>query len=233
MIDIVLALLAGVLTVAAPCILPMLPILFGTSVGQTSRARPIFIAAGFTFAFAGTALLFSAFSHALGLSQDTLRDIAIVLLMAFGLLMVWPRPFELLTAKLGGILNRANAIGNRAGTGNAGGFVLGTTLGILWTPCAGPVLGSILTLIATAQDLTRAAVLLACYALGAAVPMLGIAYGGQYLSTRARRIVPYAHRLQQVFGVVTILIAVAMYYQYDALITVWLSDFYPNAQLGL
>lgn len=230
MIDILLALLAGVLTIAAPCILPMLPILLGTSVGQTSRARPIFIALGFVLSFSAFALVFGLFSDALGLAQDRLRDVAIVLLLGFGVLMLWKRPFELLVARLSGVVNRANEIGNRAGAGNLGGFVLGMTLGAVWTPCAGPVLGSILTLVATAMDIGHAVVLLLCYGLGAGIPMLAIAYGGQFMSTRVRRIARHAEQLQQGFGALIILTAVAMYFQYDSLITVWLSNFYPVFQ---
>jgi cytochrome c-type biogenesis protein len=233
MIDILLALLAGVLTIAAPCILPMLPILLGTSVGHTGRTRPLFIALGFVLSFSAFALVFGLFSDALGLAQDTLRNVAIVLLLGFGLLMLWKRPFELLAARLSGMLNRASDIGNRAGSGNLGGFVLGMTLGAVWTPCAGPVLGSILTLVATARDLGRAAVLLFCYGLGAGIPMLAIAYGGQYMSIRVRRIARYTERLQQGFGLLIILTAVTMHFQYDSLITVWLSNFYPAFTQGL
>jgi cytochrome c-type biogenesis protein len=233
MLDVFLALMAGVLTIAAPCVLPMLPILFGASVGQTSRARPIFITLGFVLTFAIFALVFGVFSDLLGLSADALRDAAIILLLLFGVLMIWPRPFELLSARLNPLLDRFGGAGSRAGSGNAGGFVLGMTLGVVWTPCAGPVLGSILTLIATSQHLPHAALLLVVYAIGAGIPMLGIAYGGQYATTRIRRFARYTHRMQQGFGVVVILIAVAIYYQYDTLITVWLSQFYPGGQVGL
>lgn len=228
MSQLALALLAGVLTIAAPCILPMLPILLGTSIGQASRSRPAFIALGFVLAFSACALLFGLSATALGLSQDTLRDGAILLLLVFGMLMLWKRPLALLSERLSGLLNLANDIGNRAGAGNAGGLVLGMTLGAVWTPCAGPVLGSILTLVATAHDLGRAALLLLCYAIGAGIPMLVIAYGGQVVSTRVRSIARYAAPMQQAFGVVVMLTAWAMYFQYDTLITVWLSDFYPS-----
>ena len=233
MTALLLALAAGALTVAAPCILPMLPILLGASVGQTSRARPAFITLGFVLSFSVVALLFGAFAQSLGASQEVLRQVAIVLLVLFGALMISPRPFELLAARMGGLINRADAAGRRAGAGNRGGFVLGMTLGVVWTPCAGPVLGSILTVVATSDRLGWSALLLVAYALGAGVPMLAIAYGGQYVTTRVRSVVRYAHRLQQAFGVVVILIAVALYYQYDTVVTVWLANLYPNANLGL
>lgn len=233
MFDVLLAFSAGVLTIAAPCVLPMLPIIFGASVAQTSRARPLFITLGFVLSFAFFGFLFGIFSDLLGLSADTLRDAAIVLLLIFGALMIWPKPVEWLSARLNPAVDRVGGIGRRAGSGNAGGFVLGLTLGVVWTPCAGPVLGSILTLIATSQHLGREALLLFVYAIGAGVPMLGIAYGGQYASNHIRSFMRHAHRVQQGFGVAVIAIAIALYFQVDTLITVWLSQFYPNGQVGL
>ncbi|MEP6824859.1 MAG: cytochrome c biogenesis CcdA family protein [Ramlibacter sp.] len=228
-----LAALAGVLTIAAPCVLPMLPVVLGASIGQTSRWRPAFIALGFAITFCVVGLLFNAATQAAGLSQEVLRDAAAAMLLAFGLLMLWPRPFEWLGMRLNGLVNRVHAVGDRAGSGNAGGFVLGMTLGAVWTPCAGPVLGSILTLVAASADPGRAALLLACYSTGAAVPMLGIAYGGQFASTRVRSLARHAHRLQQGFGVLVMLVALAMYFQVDTLVTVWLSNLYPQARMGL
>jgi len=147
--------------------------------------------------------------------------------------MLWPRPFEWLWARTSGLLNRVHRIPVRAESGSVGGFVLGTTLGLVWTPCAGPVLASILTVIATAPHIEWAALLLIVYAVGAAVPMLAIAYGGQFVTTRVRGIARVSHCLQQGFGAVIIVFAVATYLQYDTLITAWFSEFYPNGQLGL
>lgn len=233
MIDPLLAVLAGLLTVAAPCVLPMLPVLLGASVGQTSRWRPAFIALGFSLAFCAAALVLGSVSQWAGLSADLLRDAAIVMLLTFGLLMLWRRPFDWLALRMNGLVNRAHAAGDRTGGGNGGGLLLGLTLGVVWTPCAGPVLGSILTLIATTPDIGRAALLLACYAAGAALPMLGIAYGGQYATTRVRQLARHTHRMQQALGVLVILVAAAMYFQYDTLVSVWLADFYPSARTGL
>jgi cytochrome c biogenesis protein CcdA len=117
--------------------------------------------------------------------------------------------------------------------GNIGGFILGTTLGLVWTPCAGPVLGSILTIVATSSDTAWASLLLVVYAIGAAIPMLAIAYGGQAVTTRVRSIARISPRLQQGFGVVVIAFAVASYFQYDTLIVAWLTRFYPSGQIGL
>ena len=233
MLNLVLALLAGVLTIAAPCTLPVLPILLGASVGQTSKVRPAMIAAGFVLSFSATALLLGAITRIFDFDPNSLRTAATVLLLGFGLLMIWPAPFEWLSIRLNWLIGSGPAGSAASRQGNLGGFVLGTTLGLVWTPCAGPVLGSILTVVATSRDATWASALLVVYATGAAIPMLAIAYGGQAVTTRVRSIARISPRLQQGFGAVVIAFAVASYFQYDTLIVSWLTGFYPNGQLGL
>ena len=231
--NLVLALLAGVVTVAAPCTLPMLPILLGVSIGQTSKVRPAMIALGFVMSFSMVALLLSAITRAFDFDPNVLRTGAAILLLGFGLLMIWPAPFEWLTIRIAG-LTAGNSPGNATPSQSLiGGFVLGTTLGLVWTPCAGPVLGSILTLVATSKDTGWASLQLVVYATGAAIPMLAIAYGGQAVTTRIRSIARIAPRLQQGFGVVIIAFAALSYFQYDTLIVAWLTSFYPNGQIGL
>jgi cytochrome c biogenesis protein CcdA len=232
MFNLVLALLAGVVTVAAPCTLPMLPILLGASVGQSGKARPAMIGLGFIISFSATALLVSAITRVFDFDPNSLRTGAAILLVGFGLLMIWPAPFEWLSIRLGGITGGAAASAASRG-GNLGGFVLGTTLGLVWTPCAGPVLGSILTVVATSKDTAWASMLLVVYAIGAAIPMLAIAYGGQAVTTRVRSIARISPRLQQGFGVVVIGFAVASYFQYDTEIVAWLTALYPQGQIGL
>jgi cytochrome c-type biogenesis protein len=232
MFNLVLALLAGVITVAAPCTLPMLPILLGASIGQTGKVRPAMIALGFVVSFSATALALSAITRIFDFDPNVLRTAAAILLFGFGLLMIWPAPFEWLSIRLGGLTS--NAAGSAAlRQGNLGGFVLGTTLGLVWTPCAGPVLGSILTVVATSKDTAWASTELVVYALGAAIPMLAIAYGGQAVTTRVRSLARISPKLQQGFGLVVIAFAVASYFQYDTLIVAWLTAFYPNGQIGL
>jgi cytochrome c biogenesis protein CcdA len=231
MFDLVLALCAGVVTVVAPCTLPMLPILLGASAGQTGKARPALIALGFVVSFSAAALLLSAATRIFDFDPDSLRTSAVIVLLGFGLLMIWPQPFEWLSIQVGGLKNGRSAGSHTVRQGNIGGFILGTTLGLVWTPCAGPVLGSILTIVATSKDSAWASLMLVVYAIGAAVPMLAIAYGGQAVTTRVRSIARISPRLQQGFGVVVIAFAVASYFQYDTLIVAWLTRFYPSGQM--
>lgn len=231
MLELLFAILAGVLTIAAPCTLPMLPILLGASIGRSSQLRPAMIALGFVVSFSAVALLLGALTRLLDFDPNVLREAASILLLGFGLLMLWPAPFEWLSIRLNGWLNLGAAGAQREGA--LGGLLLGTTLGLVWTPCAGPVLGSILTLVATSKNLAWAGTLLVAYAIGAAIPMLAIAYGGQAATTRVRSLARISPRLQQGFGVVVIAFAVAAYFQYDTLIVAWLTGFYPTGQIGL
>ena len=231
MIDLLLARFAGMLTIAAPCTLPVLPILLGASIGQRAGARPVFIAAGFIASFAFVALALNSIATALDFDPEVLRNAGLVMLLVFGTLMIWPAIFERLAARINfaGLARRSDA----ATQTHLSGFVLGTTLGLIWTPCAGPVLGTILTAIATSPDRAHGALLLVVYAVGAALPMLALAYGGQAISTRLRGIAPYAGRLQQTFGVVVIAFAVSAFLQYDAIALAWLGQFFPQGYLGL
>ncbi len=228
MIEILLAIFAGILTIAAPCILLPLPIILGTSVGQISKTRPIFITLGFVLTFAVLGLTLNFIIQNLGLHPNALRNGAAFVLTAFAIFMIWPSPFERLTLHLSGLINKASQTGQNAGKGNLGGFVIGIVIGIVWTPCAGPILGSILTLIAQQQDITRAGILLIAYSIGAGIPMLAIAYGGQALTTRIKGIAPYSHRLQQIFGVIILFLAIAIYFQYDTVLQAELLKSIPS-----
>src|SRR5690606_35240982 len=203
LIEAPLALLAGVLTIASPCVLPILPIVLGTTLNASddvavSRVRPLFIVGGFVLAFAAFGMLLAGFSQSVAIAHDTLRNVGIAVLALAGLTMLWRTPYEWLMARLSGPFDRIGAAtGN--GSGNPGGFVLGMSLGAVWTPCAGPVLASILVLVAQAQDIGWSASLLLLYALGAGIPMLIIAYGGRFITSRVRAVARHARRLQQVF----------------------------------
>lgn len=233
MLELLLAILAGILTIAAPCILLPLPILLGTSVGQQSKTRPLFITLGFVATFAVLGLSLNFLVQNLGLSPNALRNGAAAVLAVFGLLMIWPTPFEKLSSHFSGLINRAGAVSQYSGQGKAGGFLIGAVIGIVWAPCAGPVLGAILTLIAQEQNLTRASVLLIAYAIGAGLPMLAIAYGGQALTTKVKAIAKHSQKLQMIFGLIIIGLAVAIFFQYDTYLQSKLLDLLPSLNPSL
>ncbi len=230
MIQIIFAFLGGVLTVAAPCILPVLPIILGSSVGQNNRLRPLFIVLGFITSFALASLLISvAINYIPWFNQNNVRNIAILLIGLFGIFLLWPRPFEWLMSKFHFISNATAGVGNQQS--NTGALILGMTLGLVWAPCAGPILAAILALIAISGSSGKSIILLASYALGAGIPMLIIAYGSQYATTKIRALAQYTTRLQQIFGILIILLALVMFKQYDILLENKLAGLFPQNKI--
>ena len=223
MLQATLAFGAGIATIGSPCVLPVLPILLGASTLQGGKHRPLFITLGFVLSFSLVVLAFGATTRVFGLSQDALRTVGIAVLVVLGLVLLAP-------ARAGrgwfGFIGDAavrwgNGAGSGAGRGPWGGLVLGSSLGLLWTPCAGPVLASILALAAT-QPPAEAAPLLLAYAAGAGIPMLAIAYGGQALASRVRAAARYAGLLRRVFGVLVLSTAAAMHWHVDGQIAAWM-----------
>lgn len=232
MFQFLLALLAGLVTVGGPCILPLLPIILGTSTVSRHPLRPLAIVFGFTVAFTGFALIFSAFTSFLGLSPNVWRYIGATLIALFGIMMVFPKiqahifsPLERLSSRIrpGAAVSKDDLFS---------GFLLGLSLGAIWTPCAGPVLGSILTLIAAKQNLAQAGALLFAFSLGAGIPMLLIAYGGQYALKNVRILTRYTRLIQQIFGVIVLLVAIGLFTKFDVTIQTILLEKYPWLFLG-
>ncbi|WP_306397088.1 cytochrome c biogenesis CcdA family protein [Telluria beijingensis] len=228
-IDAPLALLGGVLTIASPCVLPILPIVLGGTLNDQAEGRrntrPLFIVAGFVIAFAALGMLLASASQHVVLAHETLRHAGLAILAVLGLAMLWKAPYAWLMNRLGSLVSSTLPASGSERAGNLGGLLLGMSLGAVWTPCAGPVLASILVLVAQARDLGRSAGLLLLYAVGAGIPMLVIAYGGQFVRTRIRAVARHADRLQQVFGALILATAAAIYFQYDVLLYAHLANF--------
>ena len=168
---------AGVVTAISPCVLPVLPILLA---GGASGRRPLRIIAGLVGSFTVFTLFASWLLDQLGLPQDFLRNLAIGLLFVTAATLLVPRAALLLERPLA-------AFSRLRPRGVGGGFVFGATLGLVFVPCAGPVLATISVVAAKNQVGVRAILLTLAYALGAAVPMLAIAFGGRTASAALKR----------------------------------------------
>ena len=167
---------AGVVTALSPCVLPVLPIVLAG--GATGR-RPLAIIAGIVVSFTVFTLFAAWLLDSLGLPADLLRNLAIALLLLVAASLLWPRVGELLAHPL-------QALSRRRSGDLGGGFVLGASLGLVFVPCAGPVLAAV-TVIAAKREVGLDGVLLTLsYAAGAALPMLAIALLGQRASRSLR-----------------------------------------------
>ena len=114
-----------------------------------------------------------------------------------------------------------------------GAYVMGLAFGFGWTACVGPVLASILIFVATSPDWGNKLALLLAYSVGAGVPMLIIAYGGQMVTRRVRALSRHTVVLQRVCGVLVLGTAVLIASGYDSLLIARISQFYPEGRVGL
>ncbi len=218
--------LAGIVTVLSPCILPILPVMVGRSL-QSHRFGSIALVIGLVagFAIAGSLLGISA-SWLTGLASF-LRYGAIALLLLLGILTLFPNWSYYLFSYLP--LQRWTK--ERPRIGLWGEFWLGTQLGLLWTPCAGPVLGGILVLAAVHHQVGSAFGLLLAYGFGAALPLLMIAYGGRKLTQRLLGLRRHSKILQKIGGAIVIITALSMLLGWDVQIQLWLAPFFPSLSI--
>jgi cytochrome c biogenesis protein CcdA/thiol-disulfide isomerase/thioredoxin len=199
-----IGLAAGFITAISPCVLPVLPIVFaGGATG--GRRRPLAIIAGLVLSFTAFTLFGVWLLRTLGLPEDFLRKLAIGLLFLVAATLLFPKVEEIVQRPLLRLTRRPSG-------DLGGGLLLGASLGLVFVPCAGPVLAAI-TVVGATQDVGfRAIVLTLAYAIGAAIPMLLVAIGGRAGMNALR---PHAHRIRQVLGVVVALTALAIAFNVD------------------
>lgn len=220
------AVLAGLVTVLSPCVLPILPVLVGRSL-ISHRYGPIALVSGLIGGFAATGSLLGITSGWFVGLASVLRMVAIALLLFAGTSAIFP----VLSYRLFKHLRFGNWMKEPTRKGLIGEFWLGTQLGLLWTPCAGPVLGGILILAVTKHNTAAAFILLVFYGLGAGLPLLAIAYGGRYLSQYLLRLRPYSTVIQRIGGLIVVVSAIAILLGWDVQIQLWLAPIFPALPL--
>jgi cytochrome c biogenesis protein CcdA/thiol-disulfide isomerase/thioredoxin len=194
-----IGLAAGFITAVSPCVLPVLPIVFaGGATG--GRRKPLAIIAGLVLSFSVFTLFGVWALRELGLPENLLRRVAIGLLFLVAATLLFPRIEELVQRPLLRLTRRPSG-------DLGGGLLLGASLGLVFVPCAGPVLAAI-TVVGATQDVGfRSIVLTLAYSIGAAIPMLAVAFGGRAGMNALR---PHAHRIRQALGIVVGLTALAI-----------------------
>jgi cytochrome c biogenesis protein CcdA/thiol-disulfide isomerase/thioredoxin len=195
-----IAFLAGLITALSPCILPVLPILFA---GGASGKRPYGIILGLVASFSVFTVIGASLLDSLGLPADALRNLAILLLFVLAATLLFPR--------LVGWLERPLLfLTRRRPRTESNGVVLGLSLGLVFVPCAGPVLAAVTALSATGSGGLETFFVALAYAAGAAIPMLAIAIGGRRLTEGAAFFRRHAEGTRRVAGAVLGVTALAI-----------------------
>ena len=206
-----LAFVGGILTILSPCILPVVPLVFSRSGrGFFRETAPMLL--GLAVAFTAAAVLARATAHWLLVANEIGRNIALFLLAIVGLSLLSTHAAEWLTrpaARAG-----ASLLGGAAAGSPGRNVVLGMAIGLLWAPCAGPILGLVIAASATAQA-PRAAALFLTFALGAVISLAAVNAVGDRLLARMRRAGAADVVVRRVLGAATLVTVVALFFGWD------------------
>jgi cytochrome c biogenesis protein CcdA len=220
-----IAFVSGVLTVFSPCVLPLLPIILASGIeGRIPRIRGII--AGLVMSFTITSLLLTALVRLLNIPADTIRLGAIILLVILGLFMAFPK----LSERAQDFIERYWNVKpiQRESNGFVGGFLTGISLGVVWTPCVGPIIATVATLVATNAFSPISVLLVFFYALGTGVPLYLIARGGRTVSQKLTFFKKNHELVRSVFGTVILLTALMIFFGIDRAIQTRTLDVFPS-----
>jgi cytochrome c-type biogenesis protein len=185
MVLLILSFIAGVLTIAAPCVLPLLPVIIGGSLLESSKEkpdrqwlRPLIIAMSLAASVVIFTLLIKATTVLLGTPQVVWQIISGIIVLLLGLYYIWPHGWETISAK-SGFFNRSNAVLGKAyqRKGVVGAVLIGAALGPVFSSCS-PTYALIVATVLPAS-FAQGFLYLSAYALGMSATLLLIAYIGQ------------------------------------------------------
>lgn len=229
----VLAFLAGVATIATPCILPILPPMLAGSIGH--KLRPLMIVSGMAISFTLMGGIFSALGIASGISGGVYRLIIGFVIIGFGAIMVDEEINEIYVKYSNKFVNSiinpfSRGTAKASGGGELrGAFLLGLTLGIIWIPCVGPILGAVLTYASILDNFISGSLLLLAYSAGLGLPMLVIAYGGKFASSKVGAL-KNMYFIKKIAGWVLIVTGAAIILGLDRSLQSLLLPYYPDIE---
>lgn len=233
-----LSVAAGGLTTLSPCVFPLLPLVLGGAL-QGHRLAPVAMGAGMTASFAAIGMVLGALGPALGVDGDAVRIGGAALLIVFALAMLVPALGERFSRWMLPIASAAHAASTRLdGRSLASAMALGAVLGLVWSPCSGPLLGSALTLVASEGGVVRGGVLLALFGLGAAIPLVAVAYASRRGFGRVRdwllaRIEQVRKGFAALIGLMGIAILTGADKWLEARVLQWLPEPWINLTIGI
>ncbi|MFC7053288.1 cytochrome c biogenesis CcdA family protein [Hansschlegelia quercus] len=181
-----LAFLAGLVSILSPCVLPIVPLALGAAASE-HRLGPLALASGLALSFVIIGLFVATVGFSIGLDSDVFRAVAAVMMIVVGAVVLLPAAqarFALAAGPAGHWA--AERLDGASRTGLSGQFVVGLLLGAVWSPCVGPTLGAASVLAARGENLGAVALTMLVFGLGAAVPLLALGMVSRELTTRWR-----------------------------------------------
>jgi cytochrome c biogenesis protein CcdA len=207
--NLVLAFLAGGLSILSPCVLPIVPIAFAATATE-SRWGPAALAAGVALAFVAVGLFVATIGFGIGLDADVFRAVAAAAMIVVGAALVLPRLGAQLATAAGPVVNWADQrFDGVRRSGPLGPLLAGLLLGTVWSPCVGPTLGAASLLAAQGRDLPQVALTMLAFGLGAAVPLAALGMISRETLMRSRgRMLAAGQGLKTALGALLALLGV-------------------------
>jgi cytochrome c-type biogenesis protein len=210
------SLLAGGLSTLSPCVLPLIPILI-TAALNTHKLGPFALAGGLALSFTVVGVFLATLGASLGLDQDTLRTVAAILLIGFGLILLSVGLQERFAVATSGISNSGQSLLNHISTDTLNGqFLLGLILGVVWSPCVGPTLGAAITLASQGQSLGHITLVMGLFGIGAGIPLILLGLLSRQAMMRFRdKLLLAGQTGKKVLGILLLLVGIMIIFGWD------------------
>jgi cytochrome c biogenesis protein CcdA/thiol-disulfide isomerase/thioredoxin len=225
---ILFAFAAGILTIVAPCTLPVLPAVLGGGIGP-GRHRLLGLCLGFGGTFLALTFLIASALAALGLTSSTLRPVAALVLLAAGATLALPaigRLVERVVQRRGGPPGPLASTGNPGDSGFWRGLAMGSALGLIWAPCVGPLMGPVIAAAVVEGPTLEGVAVGGAYVVGAVIPIAIIAAMGRRVTRRvdARA----TDQVRRAFGAGMVVVALVVLTGTDASLAATLTAAFPT-----
>lgn len=219
--------ISGLVTILAPCIWPLLPIILSAS-ASGGKKRPLGITLGILVSFGVLTLTLSYLVRAFSFDPEIVRYVAVAVIGIMGVALLIPQFGAVLETYISRVSGKIGVFASKQGEGFSGGFVVGLALGIVWTPCAGPILATIITLASTRSVSIEIILMMVVYLIGVGIPLFLFSLFGQKLFATNRLVSKHTGVIQQIFGIIMILMAIAIATGYERRLQADLLDAFPS-----
>ena len=220
--------LAGLLSTLSPCVLPIIPVLLGSAINAHPRA-PLALAGGLALSYAiiGTTLAWAG--SALGLDTSIFRGMGAAVLGLLGLVLMSGGLQQRFAAATAGIGDAGSQFISRMRLdGLWGQFTIGLVLGVVWSPCVGPTLGAAIVLASQGSQLPQVALLMGVFGVGAALPVVLLAYASRSAMLKMRGKLMQAGKTgKTVLGAIMVALSVFILTGADKPMEAWLVEHSP------